>query len=326
MFHGLSHTASRLLPATLLTTLALPFTLPLAAAQPATAPDGRPQLIAHRAGTTDAPENTRLAIRQALKNGVDAIWITLQLSRDQIPVLYRPSDLKALTNGQGPVSAHTAQALQRLDAAWKFAPDRGYPLRGQDIGIPSLADILKAFPDTHFYLDMKSPDADPETFAQRVHDVVKAHGAGNRVRVYSTNQATTRAIEKRLPAFASRDLTRSLLSQAALAGDTCPGNAPDKPLWHGFELNRKVKLVERFTLGEGTSEAILTWSPHEIRCFNRNARQHIILFGIRNAQDYQRALALKVDGVMVDSPRDFRTLTHGTPDRLNAATPASPHR
>ncbi|WP_274517998.1 glycerophosphodiester phosphodiesterase family protein, partial [Yersinia pestis] len=57
-----------------------------------------PQIIAHRAGTADAPENTFPAISKALANGADAIWITLQLSKDNIPVLYRPSDLKELTN------------------------------------------------------------------------------------------------------------------------------------------------------------------------------------------------------------------------------------
>ncbi|HEI8822635.1 TPA: glycerophosphodiester phosphodiesterase, partial [Serratia marcescens] len=54
-----------------------------------------PAIVAHRGGTADAPENTRIAIETALKNGADAIWITLQESKDGVIVLYRPSDLKA---------------------------------------------------------------------------------------------------------------------------------------------------------------------------------------------------------------------------------------
>ncbi|HDU8690889.1 TPA: glycerophosphodiester phosphodiesterase, partial [Morganella morganii subsp. morganii] len=41
-----------------------------------------PQIIAHRAATADAPENTLYAIDKALSNKADAIWITLQLSKD----------------------------------------------------------------------------------------------------------------------------------------------------------------------------------------------------------------------------------------------------
>ncbi len=80
-----------------------------------------PAIVAHRGGTADAPENTRIAIETALKNGADAIWITLQESKDGVIVLYRPSDLKALTNRQGTVSAYTAAQLAETDAGWAFA-------------------------------------------------------------------------------------------------------------------------------------------------------------------------------------------------------------
>ena len=57
-----------------------------------------PLRIAHRGGTGDAPENTVVAIEKSLANGADAIWVTVQLSRDRVPVLYRPVDLDALTD------------------------------------------------------------------------------------------------------------------------------------------------------------------------------------------------------------------------------------
>ena len=69
------------------------------------------KIIAHRGGTADAPENTEIAIKTALSNQADAIWITVQLSKDNVPVLYRPSDLKSLTNGQGAISTFTAKRI-----------------------------------------------------------------------------------------------------------------------------------------------------------------------------------------------------------------------
>jgi glycerophosphoryl diester phosphodiesterase len=67
-----------------------------------------PRIVAHRGGTGDAPENTLEAIRLALKHHADAMWLTVQLSKDGVPVLYRPADLAALTDAKGPVSARTA--------------------------------------------------------------------------------------------------------------------------------------------------------------------------------------------------------------------------
>lgn len=79
-----------------------------------------PQLIAHRGGTGDAPENTLPAIKLALENNAEAIWVTVQLSRDGVPVLYRSSDLSALTNSEGKVSGLTAAELAKVDAGWKW--------------------------------------------------------------------------------------------------------------------------------------------------------------------------------------------------------------
>ena len=83
-----------------------------------------PQLIAHRGGTGDAPENTLPAIKLALENNAEAIWVTVQLSRDGVPVLYRSSDLSALTNSEGKVSSLTAAELAKVDAGWKWGDDR----------------------------------------------------------------------------------------------------------------------------------------------------------------------------------------------------------
>jgi glycerophosphoryl diester phosphodiesterase len=95
-----------------------------------------PQLIAHRGGTGDAPENTLPAIKLALENNAEAIWVTVQLSRDGVPVLYRSSDLSALTNSEGKVSSLTAAELAKVDAGWKWGDD-SHPWRGKQATIPT---------------------------------------------------------------------------------------------------------------------------------------------------------------------------------------------
>ncbi|MNV63050.1 hypothetical protein D3C71_1556260 [compost metagenome] len=73
-----------------------------------------------------------------------------------------------------------------------------------------------------------------------------------------------------------------------------------------MELKREVEVVEKFTLGEGRSKAFLTWDKESIDCFRSQGPAHIILFGINTPADYQQALALGVDGVMVNSPADAK--------------------
>lgn len=79
----------------------------VAGAAPSTAASG-PMIIAHRAGAADFPENTLLAITNAVSSGVDGVWLTVQASEDGVAVLYRPSDLATLTDGAGPVNSKTA--------------------------------------------------------------------------------------------------------------------------------------------------------------------------------------------------------------------------
>ena len=73
-----------------------------------------PMVIAHRAGTGDFPENTLLGLGKAVEAGVDGVWLTVQASSDGVPVLYRPADLAALTDGTGPVNSLTAQQLSLI--------------------------------------------------------------------------------------------------------------------------------------------------------------------------------------------------------------------
>ncbi|MDL4454729.1 glycerophosphodiester phosphodiesterase family protein [Klebsiella michiganensis] len=268
-----------------------------------------PEVIAHRGGTADAPENTVTAIRHALENGADTIWVTLQLSGDKQIVLYRPSDLKVLTNRAGPVSAFNADVLQNTDAGWAFTKDNGksYPFRGKGIGIPTLETVLTLFPNTPFYLDIKSPDAEPDNFGQILLATLKKNRSLARIRVYSTDTRYIQALPAEIPRFETRDGTRTVLANITMAHQ-CPLVAEaETTRWFGLELRREVRVVEKYTLGEGVSPAYLTWDKEAMACFRAKGQARIILFGINSARDYQTAVELGADGVLVDSPRETKT-------------------
>lgn len=265
------------------------------------------KIIAHRGGKEDAPENTIYAIQQALNNGADEVWITAQLSKDNKIVLYRPKDLSTHTNASGPVSKYTFDQLSKLDAGSKFNPKDNFPFKNKNITIPSLEEVLYRFPATHFYIDIKSADADPNVFSDVLVKTIEKNNAKNRVRIYSTESKFLQALPTDIATFATRDYTRHLLVDS-LMSDTCSKDLPDHVMWHGFELSRQVKVVETFTLGEGVSETQMLWQPRSFKCLNQKATQKIILFGIKTADQFDKAKKLPIYGVMVDSPKSFKNI------------------
>ncbi|PLR47144.1 glycerophosphodiester phosphodiesterase [Chimaeribacter arupi] len=268
-----------------------------------------PQIIAHRGGTGDAPENTLPAIGLALKNGADAVWVTVQLSKDGMPVLYRPSDLSALTPRKGPVSAYTAAELVNTDAGWAFGSGDQHPWRGKQVAIPTLAGVLTRFPDVTFYLDIKSPDAAPEVMAAALAKVLRDTHSLARIRVYSTDSRYLAALPPEVPRFESRDLTRTVLANITMAHQcTLEASAADR--WYGLELQRKVEVVEKYTLGEARSAATLVWDKEAVDCFRSRGKAHIVLFGVNSPQALQQAIELGADGVLVDAPSQFAAAAH----------------
>jgi glycerophosphoryl diester phosphodiesterase len=265
-------------------------------------PAALPMVVAHRGGAADAPENTLVAIEQAVRNGADAMWLSVQRSLDDVPVLYRPGDLSALTEGNGPVSAHRASALARLNAGVKFHDAAGRcPYCDSPVPIPTLRQALQALPrDMPVILDMKALPAEPQ--ARAVAQVLTEESAWDRVLIYSTDAAYQSAFAAYPQArvFESRDATRDRLVGVLLA-QRCD-NPPVAPLWTAFELERELTVTEKFTLGEATSNAKATmWTPATIACTRQKASVHVLMIAVNDEKRYRTATCLRADAVLSDS-------------------------
>ncbi|EPF0315257.1 glycerophosphodiester phosphodiesterase [Enterobacter cancerogenus] len=268
----------------------------------ASAASANPAIVAHRGGTADAPENTLPAIKLALENKADIVWITVQLSRDGVPVLYRPVDLNALSNLQGKVSQYTAEELAKADASVKWKDKNQL-----STSIPTLKSVLTTWPETRFFIDIKSPDADPATMGIALLNVLKETNSLNRIRVYSTEDRYLDALPAEIPRFVTRSETRTRLATVSLSHECLSPSKTMDDYWYGLELNRKVEVVEKFTLGEGISPATLTWDKEAVDCFRSQGNAHLIFIGVNSEEDYQKAKTLGADGVLVDSPAKARS-------------------
>ncbi|MZR12272.1 phosphodiesterase [Maritimibacter sp. DP07] len=88
--------------------------------------------LAHRAyhdAAAGRPENSRAAVRAAVAAGY-GIEIDVQLSRDEVAMVFHDYDLARLTGEKGPVRQRTAEDLALIR------------LTGGDEGIPTLSEIL----------------------------------------------------------------------------------------------------------------------------------------------------------------------------------------
>ena len=273
----------------------------------------RPLIVAHRGGTADYPENTVLALNNALENGADMLEMSVQLSKDHVPVLYRPADLVALTDGHGKVSDKTLEQLQQLNAGWNFKEKEGiicYPYRQQRVAIPMLQAALRVIPPTvPIILDLKSLPAEP--LVRAVARVLDQENAWGRVHLYSTVKEHLRYFThySRAQLFEARDITRTRLLNVVLA-HICQ-QPPSPNAWVGIELKLPLWITEKFTLGESTSEVVaMLWNRSAVRCFKTQGSVKIFLFGVNTLEDYRFAKHLGVYGVMVDSPKEMRRIAH----------------
>lgn len=299
-----------------------------------TPPHTLPTIIAHRAGTTDYPENTLLAIAGTLADKADSLWLSVQLSKDNVPVLYRPADLATLTNASGRVVDKTADELYQLNAAWHFQSRQTdgtltYPYRAQHVPIPSLRQALRMIP-THIpvILDMKALPA--QSLAHEVARVLEQEHAWQRTQLYST-EAAYQQVFRHYPharLFEAREITRRRLAEVALAHQCW--DAPKPGTWAGFEYQRPVQLVETFTLGNGITPIVAQlWTPDSIRCFHSKGKVYLVAFGVNTAHDYHAAACLGFDAVLVDSPKKMKEIKHqivSSPCRISISPEGTPRQ
>jgi len=59
--------------------------------------------IAHRGASGVAPENTKIAFVKALDMGARAIEFDVQLTRDNVPIVFHDDTLERTTDGRGRV-------------------------------------------------------------------------------------------------------------------------------------------------------------------------------------------------------------------------------
>ena len=165
-----------------------------------THPGTRPRIFAHRGLTFSgdsqiADENTLNSFELALAAGADYLESDIQVTKDQVPVLFHDRDLKRLLGKNTLISDLTLSDLKEISL----------PHSGR---IPTLEQALTEFPEAKFNLDLKTPSAEIVGI-----EMILALDAQDRVLISSFSEAS----RKRALARVATPLASSAGSSKVLA-------------------------------------------------------------------------------------------------------------
>jgi glycerophosphoryl diester phosphodiesterase len=124
-----------------------------------------PRLIAHRGFSGRYPENTLTAFQAAVDAGSHYIELDVWLSRDRHLVVHHDKNCSRTCGVDSMITAMTLTEITALDAGFGFSPDQGltFPFRNLGVAIPSLEEVLKAYPGIFFTIEIKDSSPGIET-------------------------------------------------------------------------------------------------------------------------------------------------------------------
>jgi glycerophosphoryl diester phosphodiesterase len=233
---------------------------------------GRVLNLAHRGAKEVTPENTLPAFERALEMGAHGIELDVQLTFDDVPVIMHNFKLDETTDGEGTIPEHTLEQLKAFDAGAHF----GEEFAGTEI--PTLAEVLEAFPEAIVNVELKSLTLNDTGLERAVIDVVREHQAEGRVIVSSFNPFCLRRMSN-------------------LASDLPLGqlNDPELP----FLLRKGVTLwrVKRQAI-----HPYYTMVDQKFVNAAHNKGRRVNAWTVNESDEMRRLIDLGVDGVITDRP------------------------
>ncbi len=244
-----------------------------------------PRIFAHRGASAGAPENTLEAFRVAWEQGAPYLEMDVRSSADGAVMVIHDASVSRTTGRRGRIENMTFGDIRRLDAGYTFTPDHGrtFPYRGKGIAIPTLEEVLNAFPEARLNIEIKPSRAGLE---RAVLDIIRRHGAESRVFVAAHEHELIerfRALDGDVLTGFSKKEVREFLSR--VKGKGFDGYRPQ-----GVAL----QVPEYFGL-----RRIL--SPAFIDAAHRFERE-VHVWTVNQPLRMKRLLGWGVDGIMTDDP------------------------
>ncbi len=245
----------------------------------------KPRLFAHRGASARAPENTLEAFRLAREQGASYAELDVHLSVDSELVVIHDSSVSRTTGRRGRVENMSLAELRKLDAGFKFTMDHGrtFPYRGKTLKIPTLGEVLDAFPEMWITVEIKPTRAG---VGEAVAQVLRSHHAEERVIVASHDHGLLSKFREAAPSvatsFSKNEVQEFLLR---LRGGTMDGYRPPGAAFQVPEYKGLRRVVSKPVIDAVHRLGV------EVHVWTVNEPVHIA-----------RLLSWGVDGIMTDDP------------------------
>jgi glycerophosphoryl diester phosphodiesterase len=103
------------------------------------------------------------AFQHSVKAGADMLELDVGVTKDGKVVVMHDTTLDRTTNGRGTIASHTFKQIRKLDAGYWFAGGKApydhkakrHPFRGKGLKVPTLQEVMKAFPKTPINVEIK---------------------------------------------------------------------------------------------------------------------------------------------------------------------------
>jgi glycerophosphoryl diester phosphodiesterase len=255
----------------------------------------RPRLFGHRGAAALLPENTLPSFELAVRDGARYLELDVHASGEGEIVVIHDATVDRTTDGAGAVRLMSLVSLRRLDAGYRFVGrDGGYPARGRGIAIPTLREVLAAFPTVPLNIEIKQ---ETPSIVATVIDVIARAGATARVLLAAERDAVMATLRPAcaphgIPTgFAAGEVADFIgrVAGGRLDGYEPPGRALQvPPSWEG------VTIISAATVAAAHARGV------EVHAWTINEREEMVAL-----------LTLGVDGIMSDIPGLARAVIDG---------------
>ena len=158
-------------------------------------------IFAHRGASHYRPENTIASYKYAYELGADGIELDVQLSSDNVPVLYHDWFFDKITGRKDLVTDMNSAEIKKLDAGSVFSDK----YKGEQV--PFLEEALSIIPEGKYVnIEMKKTCFNEKPLEEEVVKAVEKSGIADRVIISSFNHYSIKKVEELNP-----DIKRALL-------------------------------------------------------------------------------------------------------------------
>lgn len=244
----------------------------------------KPRLFAHRGASGEAPENTLAAFRCAADVGVSYAELDVHATRDGQIVVIHDETVERTTNGKGKVQEYTLAELRQFDAGYWFSTDtQQFPFRAAGVRIPTLAEVLREFPQLKFTVEIKQIEPPIE---ERVIAVVRDYGRAEEVILASEHDRVMARVRALAPDIATSFAAGEVVD---FIQRVSTGQLTDyRPAGLALQIPPEFHEVPLVTAETVTAAHALGLEIH--------------VWTINEPQEMERLLDLGVDGIMSDFP------------------------